>query len=87
MADNDQASEYDVLADAGIRVLRREAGRDYDPTTETPMLDHAIDAPKYDASTPDKVQGFYYATVGVDWEVPLETDAVWDLLPCYACPG
>ncbi|MFD7874449.1 GMC oxidoreductase [Streptomyces sp. NPDC059766] len=51
------------LCAAGARVLILEAGRDYDPGTETPMFNTPQDAPLRAASTSDKPQGFYDATV------------------------
>ena len=34
-----------ALSCAGVRVLMLEAGRDYDPVTETPMFEMPEDAP------------------------------------------
>jgi choline dehydrogenase-like flavoprotein len=82
-----QAQQYDViivgsgaaggmcaylLAVAGVKVLLLEAGRDYDPVTETPMFDLPKDAPLRGAGTPEKPFGFYDATVDGGWEVPGE---------------
>jgi choline dehydrogenase-like flavoprotein len=61
-----------VLAVHGIKVLMLEAGRDYDPTTETPMFQTPADAPLRGASTPDKPFGFFDATVDGGWQVPGE---------------
>ncbi len=61
-----------VLARAGVKVLMLEAGRDYDPYTETPMFQRNADAPLRGASTPDKPFGYYDATVDGGWEVPGE---------------
>ncbi len=61
-----------VLAMAGARVLMLEAGRNYDPVTETPMLNTPAQAPLRGASTPDKPFGFYDATVNGGWTVPNE---------------
>jgi choline dehydrogenase-like flavoprotein len=61
-----------VLTRAGVKVLLLEAGRDYDPSAETPMLNWERDAPLRGASTPDKPFGYYDATVGGGWEVPGE---------------
>lgn len=61
-----------ALTKAGVRVLMLEAGRDYDPATETPMFTQARDAPLRAASTPDKPFGYFDATVNGGWEVPGE---------------
>lgn len=53
----------------GARVLMIEAGRNYDPRTETPMFQTPEQAPLRGASTPDKPFGFYDATVDGGWEV------------------
>jgi choline dehydrogenase-like flavoprotein len=61
-----------VLACSGARVLMLEAGRDYDPVTETPMFQLPKDAPLRAAGTREKPFGFYDATVDGGWEVPGE---------------
>ncbi|MDP6375682.1 MAG: GMC family oxidoreductase [Pseudomonadales bacterium] len=61
-----------VLACAGVRVLMLEAGRDYDPVTETPMFNLFSEAPLRGVATPDKPFGFYDATVDGGWSVPGE---------------
>jgi choline dehydrogenase-like flavoprotein len=61
-----------VLAVHGVRVLMLEAGRDYDPVSETPMFQLPLDAPLRGARTPDKPFGFYDATVDGGWQVPGE---------------
>jgi choline dehydrogenase-like flavoprotein len=61
-----------VLACHGVRVLMLEAGRDYDPLTETPMFQLPKDAPLRGAGTADKPFGFYDATVDGGWRVPGE---------------
>ena len=43
-----------TLTKAGKRVLMLEAGRDYDPVTETPMFKEPREAPLMGAPTPDK---------------------------------
>jgi choline dehydrogenase-like flavoprotein len=60
------------LTHAGVRVLMLEAGRDYDPITETPMFTKASEAPLRGSSTPDKPFGYFDATVNGGWEVPGE---------------
>ncbi|MFT5706670.1 MAG: choline dehydrogenase-like flavoprotein [Oceanospirillaceae bacterium] len=61
-----------VLATAGLKVLMLEAGRSYEPETETPMFNLPKDAPLRGGSTPDKPFGFYDATVDGGWQVPGE---------------
>lgn len=61
-----------VLARAGVKVLMLEAGRNYDPGTETPMFETAKDAPLRGTSTPEKPFGFFDATVNGGWTVPGE---------------
>jgi len=53
-----------VLTKAGAKVLMLEAGRHYDPATETPMFQSFADAPLRGASTPEKPNGFFDATIG-----------------------
>src|SRR5215831_18891027 len=61
------------LTHAGLKVLMLEAGRHYDPLTETPMFNIPAKAPLRASPTPDKpLQGFYDATVDGGWEVPGE---------------
>lgn len=60
------------LTKSGLKVLMLEAGRNYDPTTETPMYNIPAQAPLRGVSTPDKPFGFYDATVDGGWEVPNE---------------
>ena len=62
---------YD-LSLAGLQVLMLEAGRDYDPGTETPMFNTPEGAPLRAASTVDKENGFYDATVGGGSQIPGE---------------
>ena len=61
-----------TLTKAGLRVLMLEAGRHYDPLTETPMFNTNAQAPLRGAGTPDKNFGFYDATVDGGWQVPGE---------------
>lgn len=60
------------LTRSGLKVLMLEAGRNYDPVTETPMYNIPAEAPLRGVSTPDKPFGFYDATVDGGWEVPNE---------------
>jgi len=52
-----------VLTLEGAKVLMLEAGRNYDPVTETPMFQTNGQAPLRAAPTPDKALGFYDAIV------------------------
>jgi choline dehydrogenase-like flavoprotein len=61
-----------VLAMAGVKVLMLEAGRNYDPVSETPMFNLPKYAPLRGADTPDKPFGFFDATVDGGWSVPKE---------------
>ena len=56
----------------GLKVLLLEAGRDYDPVSETPMFQTPKDAPLRGAGGADKPFGFYDATVDGGWRVPGE---------------
>src|ERR1700760_3526833 len=58
-----------VLTKAGMKVLMLEAGRNYEPAAETPMFQSNADAPLRGASTPEKPNGFFDATVGGGWVV------------------
>jgi choline dehydrogenase-like flavoprotein len=61
-----------VLAVNGVKVLMLEAGRHYDPVTETPMFQLPSEAPLRGGWTPEKPFGFYDATVDGGWQVPGE---------------
>lgn len=62
-----------TLALAGLKCVMLEAGRDYDPGSETPMFQRPDQAPLGGAATPDKqFFGFFDATVDGGWEVPGE---------------
>ena len=61
-----------ILAVNGLKVLMLEAGRDYDPVTETPMFQLPMEAPLRGGWTPEKPFGFYDATVDGGWQVPGE---------------
>ncbi|MEJ0086179.1 MAG: GMC family oxidoreductase [Pseudomonadota bacterium] len=56
----------------GAKVLMLEAGRNYQPATETPMLQANGEAPLRGAGTPEKPFGFWDATVDGGWQVPGE---------------
>lgn len=61
-----------ILTEAGVRVLMLEAGRDYDPRTETPMFGTNHEAPLRGSGNSDKNFGYYDATVDGGWQVPGE---------------
>lgn len=61
-----------TLAMEGAKVLMLEAGRNYDPSTETPMFQTHAQAPLRGAPSTDKPFGFYDATVDGGWQVPGE---------------
>src|ERR1700751_2260007 len=84
---NDQQSAYDVivvgsgaagggsactLCRDGAKGLMLEAGRKSSAENETPMFQTPDMAPLGGAATPDKVFGFYDATVDGGWQVPGE---------------
>jgi len=73
-----------TLTKLGHKVLLLEAGRDYDPKTESPMFRRNSEAPLMGAGNKDKNFGFYDATVDGGWQVPDEpytnakgTDFYW----------
>jgi len=61
-----------VLTRAGIKTLVLEAGRDYDPMSDSAMLKWNHEAPLRAAPTPEKDFGYYDATVNGGWSVPGE---------------
>lgn len=61
-----------TLTMGGAKVLMLEAGRNYDPGTETPMFQTNAQAPLLGTSTRDKNFGFHDATVDGGWQVPDE---------------
>ncbi|HEY2342353.1 MAG TPA: GMC family oxidoreductase [Chthoniobacteraceae bacterium] len=61
-----------VLAKAGVKVLMLEAGRNYNPATETPMWQKESDAPLRGAGIPEKPFGFFDATIDGGWRTPNE---------------
>ncbi|MBV8665315.1 MAG: GMC family oxidoreductase [Burkholderiaceae bacterium] len=58
-----------VLTQKGLRVLMLEAGRDYNPVSETPMFNTPEQAPLRGDGTPDKEFGYYDATIDGGWHV------------------
>ncbi len=61
-----------ICAVNGLKVLMLEAGRDYDPVSETPMFQLPKDAPLRGGGYHEKPFGFYDATVDGGWQVPGE---------------
>jgi choline dehydrogenase-like flavoprotein len=61
-----------TLTLAGLRCVMLEAGRAYDPAAETPMFQRPDQAPLLGTPTPDKVFGFFDATIDGGWQVPDE---------------
>ena len=61
-----------TLTMEGARVLMLEAGRNYDPKTESPMFNTPDTAPLRGSGTPEKYFGYFDATVGGGWTVPGE---------------
>jgi choline dehydrogenase-like flavoprotein len=61
-----------VLTAAGANVLMLEAGRNYDPVSETAMFNPPRQAPLRGIATPDKPFGFYDATVNGGWKISNE---------------
>lgn len=61
-----------TLTMAGARVLVLEAGRDYDPRTETAMFQLPSQAPLRGVATPDKQYGFHDASIHSGWSIPGE---------------
>src|SRR5689334_2564035 len=61
-----------TLAMDGAKVLMLEAGRNYVPATETPMLRTNGEAPLRGSGTPEKPFGFFDATIDGGWQVPGE---------------
>jgi choline dehydrogenase-like flavoprotein len=87
IAPKDLRSSYDVvivgsgagggqmaytLTMEGIKVLVLEAGRMFDPTSETAMMHTPDMAPLRGEKTPDKQYGFYDASVESGWDIPGE---------------
>ena len=61
-----------TLSMDGARVLMLEAGRNYKPAIETPMLQTNAEAPLRGSGTPEKPFGFWDATIDGGWQVPGE---------------
>jgi choline dehydrogenase-like flavoprotein len=63
------------LAMDGVRVLIIEAGRRYDPPTETPMFQIWSQAPLRGSATPDRAINFYDASIAIDKRLEPYTNA------------
>jgi choline dehydrogenase-like flavoprotein len=61
-----------TLTMAGVKVLMLEAGRMFNPMTETPMFQLPSQAPLRGVSTPDKQYGFHDASINSGWDIPGE---------------
>jgi choline dehydrogenase-like flavoprotein len=61
-----------TLTMEGARVLMLEAGRNYDPRTETPMFQTPDQAPLRGSGSPEKPFGYFDATIDGGWTVPGE---------------
>ncbi|HRX53853.1 MAG TPA: GMC family oxidoreductase [Verrucomicrobiales bacterium] len=61
-----------TLTLGGLKCVMLEAGRNYDPATETPMFQTKAQGPLQASRTEDKPFGFYDATVDGGWQVPNE---------------
>jgi choline dehydrogenase-like flavoprotein len=61
-----------TLTLAGLKCVMLEAGRAYDPATQTAMFHRPEQTPLLNTPTPDKQMGFTDATVNGGWEIPDE---------------
>jgi len=61
-----------TLTLAGLKCVMLEAGRAYEPATETAMFHRPDQSPLLGTPTPDKQMGFVDATVDGGWEIPGE---------------
>src|SRR3954471_20593934 len=61
-----------TLTMEGLKVLIIEAGRNYDPVTETPMFQNNSQAPLRGIATPDRQREFYDASPNSGWDIPGE---------------
>jgi choline dehydrogenase-like flavoprotein len=61
-----------TLTLAGLKCVMLEAGRSYDPATQTAMFHRPDQAPLLNTPTPDKQMGFTDATIKGGWEIPGE---------------
>ena len=61
-----------TLTLAGLKCVMLEAGRSYDPATQTAMFHRPDQVPLMNTPTPDKQMGFTDATVDGGWTIPDE---------------
>src|SRR2546430_11399098 len=61
-----------TLTLAGLKCVMLEAGRSYDPASETSMFQRADQMPLLGVPTPDKQGGFSDATIDGGWQIPGE---------------
>src|SRR5882757_3090054 len=61
-----------TLTLAGLKCVMLEAGRAYDPATQTAMFQRPDQVPLLNTPTPDKQMGFTDATVDGGWVIPDE---------------
>src|SRR5579871_1035861 len=61
-----------TLTLAGLKCVMLEAGRNYDPATQSAMFHRPEQTPLLNTPTPDKQMGFTDATVDGGWEIPDE---------------
>lgn len=61
-----------TLTLAGLKCVMLEAGRAYEPATETAMFQRPDQVPLLNTPTPDKQMGFTDATIDGGWEIPGE---------------
>jgi choline dehydrogenase-like flavoprotein len=61
-----------TLTLAGLKCVMLEAGRSYDPATQTAMFHRPDQVPLLNTPTPDKQMGFTDATVDGGWNIPAE---------------
>ncbi|HEY6168534.1 MAG TPA: GMC family oxidoreductase [Verrucomicrobiae bacterium] len=61
-----------TLTLAGLKCAMLEAGRSYNPDTETAMFQRPDQSPLLGTGTPDKISNFWDATVDGGWTVPGE---------------
>ena len=61
-----------TLTLAGLKCVMLEAGRAYDPSTQTAMFHRPEQTPLLNTPTPDKQMGFTDATVDGGWVIPDE---------------
>jgi len=61
-----------TLTMEGVKVLMLEAGRHFDPVTESAMFQLPSEAPLRGVATPDKQYGFHDCSIQSGWDIPGE---------------